>query len=98
MSLFAGKIARREPGAEELDRRNEREPREHAAAEQIAGDARPDDVAHARELRADLGLDLTEELRAAAGDDALEGVLAGPRARGESPMSGTCTARRVRSP
>ena len=75
MSLFAGKIARRESGAEELDRGNEREPREHAAAEQVAGDARADDVSHSRELGADLGLDLTEQLRAAAGDGALEGVL-----------------------
>ena len=38
---------------------------EHAAGEQVAGDARPDDVADARQLRADLRLDLAEQLASA---------------------------------
>src|SRR6185369_6741239 len=73
--LVRGKDRGRETGPEELDHGNEREPREYAAPEEIPGDARPDDVPDARQLRADFRLDLAEELRAAAGDDALKGVL-----------------------
>src|SRR5439155_26465446 len=70
--LTRGEDRRGEPRAEELDRRNQREPRQHAAAEQVPRDARSDDIAHASELGADLRLDLAEELRSRASDRTLE--------------------------
>ena len=39
----------------------------HSAREEIAGDARADDVADAREFGADLGADLAEQLRGPPG-------------------------------
>jgi hypothetical protein len=69
------KDGRREPRAEEFDRRNEAEERQQAPSEQIARDARPDDVADTRELGTDLCLDLAEELHLTVRHHLGEGVL-----------------------